>query len=238
MSTTDTHTDIHTHAHTHRHTHDSKLSSTDGMCTSDFAALCWVMPRPVPQNSSFASNNSLLVHTQLADPWAGQADVTATKQRPVSVSLATPFLIFQRNGELEDRVTSQWQGRLLKVLSDSVCEGVESVKNWEWMLGDVTFGRPHPSRVHGKVWFSFPRTSSSPPVASWDTKALSYYFWCVSSSLEAFIADFRTFEKKNVSCLTMWWLWLRELWWFKYIKVQWRGTRYSLGKWMTLTKHL
>lgn len=121
------------YTHTHRHTHASKLLSTHGMCMSDFAALCWVMPWPVPQNSSFASNNSLLVQTQLADPWASQADVTATKQRPVSVSLATPFLIFLRNGELEDRVTSQWQGRLLKVLSDSVCAGVESVKNWEWM---------------------------------------------------------------------------------------------------------
>lgn len=34
---------------THRQTHTLSSPSTTGMCTSDFAALCWVMPRPVPK---------------------------------------------------------------------------------------------------------------------------------------------------------------------------------------------
>lgn len=95
-----------THIHTHPHT---PLPSIVGMCTSDFAALCWVMPRPVPKIAAL-----LLIPyaCPLAIGWYfGQPGRRHNGETTFRLCLrSNAILIFLRDGKLEDMVTSRWQG--------------------------------------------------------------------------------------------------------------------------------
>lgn len=111
------------------------------MCVSDFAALCWVMPRPVPKIAA------LLLITPacpLAIGWsfdqAGRRHDDETTSRLCLRSNA--ILIFLRDGKLEDMVTSWWQDWAWReCVCDSVC--VREFRVWktgsEWLGADVTF---------------------------------------------------------------------------------------------------
>lgn len=114
------------------------------MSTSGFAALCWVMPRPVPKIAALLLITAacpLAIGWSLSQPARRHSDETTSRLCLRSNAIRIFYARWNARGHGDITVTRP----IVEGACDSMCEGVE------WWFKDVTFGLQPSSHIHRKA---------------------------------------------------------------------------------------